>query len=1801
MLFNHWKQASTFCLCLSLFFATTLQLSAQQLPICQGGEELAHSCSSACILCDLNGYSNTTIQVTPGDPPPGFCTFVVHNIGWVGFIAGSVDLTFEVEVFPCTLGNSIELGIYEAPNCMNSALVGTCNTEMIEGNTYTFNNDVPLNPGCVYFLVFDNNGPASCPFTVTVTSGSASAPNPGPTPTPMGPTEICPGATVTYSVPPVFGTCEYTWTAPAGSLINGNPSPQSIQGESGASVEITFGNTAGNICVETGNVCAGYSNACLPVTMASIPPTNLQPVSICNGTSLQWIDGESYSSTQMMTTTFPSWLGCDSVVNQQLIVRAPIVTNLGTLFSCSNECIDVGGVQFCAPGFYQVHLTSYLNCDSALIFALNQLQVNAVIAVPDTIDCLQTSVELNASASTSSASYAWYNSQNMLLGTNNTLTVASPGVYLFVVERVTGMHICRDSAWATVVANLQVPMAVAQGDTINCQRDSLQLNGTSNLPGAVFSWTGPGIDSTNQNLEDPWLDVPGIYVLNVTNPANGCAAKDTATVASMGLTPDLNVPARDTVDCNNPIVWLVAKSMTPGVAFSWMAPDSTFTLSDSVQAKQNGLWIALATAPGGCTKLDTSFLLLDTLLPGALATGGVLDCSGNPIPIHGSSPDSTATFSWTGPANFSANIPDTLVTISGNYILTVTTPNGCTTTATAQVLANINVPNLTANANGTLTCIKTSVNLTANSTSPGAVITWTGPGGFSAMGNAANATLPGLYTAIAITPNGCQTSINLTVPIDTTAPVVSAQGDTITCNHPQGFLFGICTDIGAIYSWNGPGIGANNQSQQNPMVSLPGLYGLVVTSPVNGCTASAQTIVGFDAALPQLAASQPSTLTCANTSEFLWASSLDNGVSFLWAGPNGFADSNDTIQVNIPGNYTVLATGLNGCQNNLVLIVPADVTPPDLTASGGLINCLQSSVILLGQTNTPGVNFLWSGPNGFSSTSQAPTATDSGSYQLVGTAPNGCISLAFAQVSADLTAPVLSLSSTVQTLNCINTTANLAVQSSLPGTAFQWSRMGVPIGNNPSLSIQTPGTYFVSATAPNGCMTTDSLVIQQDIAPPNVFAQGNTLFCNSPNVAISGGSNTLGATLLWSGPGNFSSTQNMPSVSLPGNYTLTATAPNGCTASAVAMVLPDATAPDLSVQPATTLTCTTTMISLVANSNTAGVVYNWTGPGNFSATGPTAQTSSAGLYTVKVTAPNGCSNLQTVTVGIDTVAPIASAIGGTLTCANTVVTLDGNSNLNGVTYTWSGPNNFSAAQPDVATNQSGLYLLILTAPNGCTGAASAQVLQDTVAPNLTLGGNVLLTCAQTTTPIHATSATLGVNWSWTGPGNFTATVPDITVSLPGNYIATATGPNGCSASLAILVNQNIIPPTAIAMGGTVTCTTPTIALSGQSGDPGAMFHWTGPGNFDANDPTPTTNLAGTYTLTVTAANGCTTTATTTVTANQSAPTFALTGNTISCLTPSVNASASGFSNGTTFNWSGPGGFQQSGVMVSISAQGVYQVVAQGLNGCTATQALTIPADLDAPQITLQGGVLNCRDTVVQILADVSPAGAILSWTGPQQNLPAEPDILVELPGLYRLTATLANGCSTESDVTVDQIVPIWTVDLGPDQTVWEGTFIKVHATTNLPSQDVADIIWTPSFNCSSCLDQVFKAKDSVFLLIAVEDENGCIKTDGLQINVRKRGAIYVPNVFSPDGDGNNDEFQVFSGNPATLVRSLQIFDRWGSMVFSAENFHPNESTGRWNGTHRGNLLRPAVFVWVLEVEYEDGSKELLSGDVLLKL
>lgn len=208
--------------------------------------------------------------------------------------------------------------------------------------------------------------------------------------------------------------------------------------------------------------------------------------------------------------------------------------------------------------------------------------------------------------------------------------------------------------------------------------------------------------------------------------------------------------------------------------------------------------------------------------------------------------------------------------------------------------------------------------------------------------------------------------------------------------------------------------------------------------------------------------------------------------------------------------------------------------------------------------------------------------------------------------------------------------------------------------------------------------------------------------------------------------------------------------------------------------------------------------------------------------------------------------------------------------------------------------------------------------------------------------------------------------------------------------------------------------------------------------------------------------------------------------------------------------------------------------------------------------------------------------------------------MVGTPGWYTLTAVLpSNGCTAQASAEVEENIPQWFLELGPDQTVWQGTYINLEVQTDLPEYQRATVSWTPEFPCNTCLKQFLRAKDSLVVYVLMEDEDGCVKTDSMAINELKQGEVYVPNIFAPETDGENGFFRVYAGNVLTRIVSMQVYDRWGEQVFFVEDVQPDDALSWWDGSLNGDKMQPAVYVWVMEVEFGDGHKELMKGDVTL--
>ena len=1782
---------------LLFFLIFSIRVFSQLPPVCAApNPPVAKTCSQACILCNLDGYTSSTTQTTQGQILPGFCTQVVHSMSYMGFVAGSSDLTIQVSVGNCTVGNSIEMGIYQTDNCQEFNLVSDCNTAMFTNNAYTFTNTEQLTPGCPYFLVFDNNGPAACAFTVTVADGSATAPTVVQPATPSGPDKVCPGTTAVYTIPPLFGACEYRWTAPPGTLINGMASPLTLSHDLGATVTVTWGNQGGQLCVRGLNPCSTGPIACLPVTVAPIPPTDLPPASICFGETFDWIDGNTYGTSQLLSHTFVTSLGCDSVVRQQLTVRPNIITSLGALRICAGDCITMGDNTYCTAGTFSETFTSYLGCDSTVFFSVVVTTVEAQIAQPDTISCQQTAVLLDGSGSTTGAQFNWYDTLGMAFSNNVTAQISIPGHYTLVVTRAVAGITCRDTARVIVPSNIQRPDISVQGDTLNCLHPQGQITASSSTPGVTFVWSGA--DGFTSVQPDPDVSQPGIYTLTATAP-NGCTAQDSVSVVSDFGLPAVSVSVPDTLTCALDSVLLHAAFNPPGTDLQWIGPQNYAAEGDTAIAGLPGNYQLIGIAPNGCADTFAITVFADTLAPEINANGGIITCAQPTAGLSAQILPPTSTSVWTGPQQFMSVQTDTSTIWPGIYFLTVTAPNGCTGTDTVLVTTDTITPQMIITGGGSITCLLDTIRVSVSLFPVNAGLVWSGPQIFNAGDTSQLLTIPGLYHLTATAGNGCTTSATVEISTDTLPPQPNAGGGTLTCTQPVLSLTAVVSPLGSSINWTGP---QNFTSGQlNPAVTTPGTYTLTATG-LNGCTATATALVITDASFPQVSAGG-GVITCSQSSVFLSATVSPAGAVLLWSGPQGFSSGIHNPEVVIPGIYTVTATTANGCTTTASASVIIDTIAPVLSISGGTITCAAPVVGLIADLSPANAAIVWSGPQNFSSNLFNPGVSIPGSYTAIASLLNGCTAQASIFVPADTITPQITIAGGI--LTCSKPTLHLTANVEPPGSAILWSGPQNFTSTQPDPVVALAGIYTATATATNGCTASAGVQIPIDTVPPQIAATGGDITCMSPAINLQLNYSPPTASVLWTGPQNFNSILPNPAVSEPGTYTVVVTGANGCTAEAVVVIGLDTMSPQLSASGGL-LTCLQNQVMLSASVMPANSAVSWTGPQNYSSQELSPIVSVPGIYTLVATSPNGCTGATQVQVNADTDFPQVSIQGGTLNCVQTSLTLMSAVSPAQSILAWSGPQNFSSSQPNPLINIPGAYTLTVTTPVGCSASASVVVSIDTIPPAITTQGGTI-SCSQQQIAISAAITPAGSQLNWTGPNNFTSAELNPVVSMPGAYIVTATAPNGCMAISAVDVQADTSAPQISATGGVLTCSQKTIQILATVDPPGSTVLWSGPQQFSSTEYAPVVSFAGQYMVIATAPNGCTAAAAATILADTGLPQITTGGGTLTCAQPQVQLSATVLPNSSGLTWSGPQNFISSVPDPVISIPGVYILTAVLPNGCSGTSTAIVSADTSKPVVVAAGGDLTCLQDTVWLSAAVIPASSAVNWSGPSGFSSVHPMPAAIREGVYTVTATAPNGCVTVAQATVTaHNQPGWSLSLGPDRSLEEYELIFPEPLTDLPRAQISAVEWifppgVIGSPCDSCLHPWLKLSSSGTLRVKITDLFGCSRTATLQIDIQQSSAIYVPNIFMPEGQLSNHIFALYPGPEARVVRIrfFRIFDRWGNLVHERINADPAPDVHGWDGFVRGKLSHAGVYAWYAEIEFENGRKKILKGDVTL--
>ncbi|RMF71394.1 MAG: hypothetical protein D6740_06855, partial [Alphaproteobacteria bacterium] len=388
-----------------------------------------------------------------------------------------------------------------------------------------------------------------------------------------------------------------------------------------------------------------------------------------------------------------------------------------------------------------------------------------------------------------------------------------------------------------------------------------------------------------------------------------------------------------------------------------------------------------------------------------------------------------------------------------------------------------------------------------------------------------------------------------------------------------------------------------------------------------------------------------------------------------------------------------------------------------------------------------------------------------------------------------------------------------------PGATLSWSGPAGFTASGPVATATQPGTYTLTVTAPNNCIAIAEVAVMADTAAPDLLALADTLTCLQPQAGLSANSTTPGVTFAWSGPAGFTSDQAATSTGQPGTYTVTATAPNGCTDSQTVEVAADTLPPDLTLGAAPTLTCAQPQAGLSANSATPGVTYTWTGPNGFTSDQPDPVVDAAGTWAVTVTAPNGCTASAALEVEADFAAPDLLAQADTITCLQPQAGLSANSTTPGVTFAWSGPAGFTSDQATTSTGQPGTYTVTATAPNGCTASQTVEVVLDADLPDLLAQADTI-TCMQPQAGLSANSTTPGVTYAWAGPGGFTSDQAATSTTLPGTYTIEVLAPNGCTVDTSVVVVADTMAPDLLAQADTITCLLPQAGLSANSATPG---------------------------------------------------------------------------------------------------------------------------------------------------------------------------------------------------------------------------------------------------------------------------------------------------------------------------------------------------------------------------------------------
>ncbi|MBP6825883.1 MAG: T9SS type A sorting domain-containing protein [Saprospiraceae bacterium] len=531
-------------------------------------------------------------------------------------------------------------------------------------------------------------------------------------------------------------------------------------------------------------------------------------------------------------------------------------------------------------------------------------------------------------------------------------------------------------------------------------------------------------------------------------------------------------------------------------------------------------------------------------------------------------------------------------------------------------------------------------------------------------------------------------------------------------------------------------------------------------------------------------------------------------------------------------------------------------------------------------------------------------------------------------------------------------------------------KVAAVIGNNAGGTVDwNDPCLSVSASATVTYLEPPALTI----TPPSI-----TLNCANAQVTLLVSANQQPLAYQWSN----GFTTPVVTLQQPGQYSVTVSNQGGCTATATATVQQDIAAPDANAGTDQVMTCAAPTVVLSGSSNTPGAVFTWFGPGGFSSNQISPIVTFPGVYSLTVTNPvNGCTATDNVTVSQNIVLPTVDAGPDQgLPCGGGTVTLQGSASP-GSTFSWSSPNGFTSTIQNPVVSQPGVYTIVVTSPSGCTNTDMVTVFAGPVISPQNFAVTPVLCFGMNSGAINLSDlpagAVLPATFSWSGPNNFTSNQQNISGLPAGSYSLTLADATGCSYySSPVLLSQ----PTPITAGfvnpgaACIGANNGIIVIQVTGGTPPYMYSWS---NGMTNGPTINNLVPGTYSVTVTDANGCTVFIPAITVPAAPVPSVIATVTNNTCAdNGSISLSPPSPNSPQTYAWSGPNGFTGQGSFYTNLSSGIYTVtVTDVLTGCIAIYSYSVQNNLGACGY-IEGFVI--KDTTENCLTDPGEPG-LAGW------------------------------------------------------------------------------------------------------------------------------------------------------------------------------------------------------------------------------